>query len=241
MRPKSLLTVGFPTALWMIATLGTPPECRAQDTVAFHSFTADAGAGAAPIFGQDRKSLSTGPYFQFGAGFAIPFRREAKYGPTGPLPQSAWRFYLKGNFMWDRSGVDSSALEQAIINNPQNTALLSATSAKAKFYALTFDPTVRFAAGDHWSLYLLGGFGWLRRSIGFSGVSSQGNLIEPSSSPSVFAAGGNSGVVDAGVGTDWSLSSSGRGARFYIEARVLHGLSNNIATTLLPLAAGIRW
>jgi hypothetical protein len=147
---------------------------------------------------------------------------------------------LKGNFNFDQSDIKSSALQQAILLNPQNTSLLSATSGKAKFYFTTLDPTVRIAMAGHFSAYFLGGFGWLRRTIEFTGVSSQGGLLQPNG-PAVFGPSGNSGVVDAGAGIDRGLKRDGGGFKIYIEARVIHGLANNSGTTLIPLSAGVRW
>src|ERR1035437_7745811 len=45
--------------------------------------------------------------------------------------------------------------------------------------------------------YVFGGYGWLQRSLDFTGASTQGSLLQPTNS-GVFGSGGNSGAFDVG-------------------------------------------
>lgn len=201
---------------------------HAQDD--FHSCTVNAGGGWAPVTGAETNSLKSGWNFHAGAGFG------------GPRPSigHAWSFFLTGNFMFDQLGVSQTALQQARILNPTDIGLLQATSATAKFYSTTLDPTVRFPEKGHLQFYAFAGFGWLRRSLDFSGTSGDGALLQPAA-PSVFGTGGNSGAYDAGLGGNFRLRAPMEHFRFYAEVRVLHGLAVNRETTLIPISAGIRW
>jgi hypothetical protein len=137
--------------------------------------------------------------------------------------------------MFDQLGSTASALTQATFNN---AALASATSARGKFYATTLDPTFRFPLNRRANLYLLGGFGWFRRSVEFS-AANPGTLTQSAGTPlakSVL----NSGVFDAGGGVNVGLRKRG-GPMLYIELRLYHGLAANSATMLLPLSVGVRW
>jgi hypothetical protein len=124
--------------------------------------------------------------------------------------------------------------------NPTNVGLLQATSGKAKYDALTFEPMYRAPFGERkrFNAYLFGGFGWFRRDLEFTGNSGQGSLLQPGS-PSVFGRGGNSGAVDGGAGIDVRLPR--RRWKVYVEVRAVHGLAVNHETTLVPVSAGLRW
>jgi len=173
--------------------------------------------------------LNAGWNFQAGGGFAV----------SRPSPSRKWTVFIIGNFLFDKMRVSPAALSQARDLNPTDIGLLEANSAKAKFYSTTLDPTLR--SGDllfkGLTLYAFGGFGWLRRSLEFSGSAGQGELLQPGS-PVVFGSGGNSGAYDVGVGLSYRIR---RSLMVYAEGRRIHGLAINNATTLLPLSVGFRW
>jgi hypothetical protein len=202
----------------------------AQDTD-FHSCTFNAGGGFAPTVGKDRSSLNSGWNFHGGGGFAFS-------GP--PKPGHAWVFLVTANFLFAELGISQSALQEARTMNTTNVGLLGATGGRAKFYTATVDPTFRFPVGERTEYYILGGYGWFRRSLEFTGTSVSGSLIQPSS-PVVFGSGGSSGAIDAGGGVNFKLSHKTGGLKIYAEARVVHGLAINSSSTMLPLSAGIRW
>lgn len=215
---------------------GLPLACPAQDDFAFHSCTASLGGGWTPRTGTDASSLNAGWNFQAGGGFAV-------WSRSTPLRKTQnhnwWALFIGANFMFDRMGVTTAALQQARISNPTNVGLLEATSARARFFSMTLDPTLRIPITPRVSLYGLGGFGWFRRSIVFTGASSQGALLEPGA-PAVFGSGGNSGAYDFGGGINvrpWKRV----GLTIYAEARFIRGLAVNNASTLVPLSAGVRW
>jgi hypothetical protein len=221
------VTGGF--LLCVAVFLGAPAVCLAQDD--YHSCSLNAGGGWAPLLGTERNSLKAGWNFQAGGGFAVTPR---------PAPGHKWSLFMNVNFMFDKLGVQQAALQQARILNPTSVGLLEANSGKAKFYSTTLDPTIRFPVPGRVSVYVFGGFGWFRRNLEFTGASGQGALLQPGS-PVVFGNGGNSGAYDAGAGINLKPLRKPRGLMFYVEARLLHGLAINNATTLVPISAGIRW
>ncbi len=203
--------------------LGAFSQCLAQSSPDFHSCTIGAGGGwASP---QADSGLTRGWDFQAGGGFAV-------VAPS----TGRWSVFLTANFMFDHLGATAAALSQATSANPM---LAGATAAAAKFYSTTFDPEFRYAIGRRASVYFLGGFGWLRRNIEFTGAAAQGSLLQPSG-PAVFAGGGNSGMYDAGGGLNVSPPRMG-GVMLYLEVRYLHGLAINNATRLAPVTIGVRW
>jgi hypothetical protein len=222
------------------AIVVAPSKCLAQDLPDFHPYTADIGGGITPVFGSDGNSLQTGYNLRVGGGFAVTPRPVEKYEQGYLLPTRRLSVYIAADFMFNQSDTTSSTVALAIISNPQIPALLSATSGKAKFYSTTLGPTFRYQLNRHANVYALAGFGWLRRTIEFNGVSGQGTLLLPSS-PAVSASGGNSGAFDAGGGINIGPFKQLGGLMFYAEARVLRGLAINNGTTLAPLSFGIRW
>lgn len=179
-----------------VAILGVPRKCAAQDDSTFHSCTLNIGGGWTEVAGKDASSLDAGWNFQAGIGFAVTGR---------PAPGHRWSAFINANFMFDQLGVSQAALQQAQTLNPTNIGLLEATSAKAKFYSTTLDPTFRFPVSDRATAYVFGGFGWFRRTLDFTGASVQGSLLQPGS-PVVFGDGGNSGAFDVGGGVNFRLS-----------------------------------
>src|ERR1019366_163333 len=148
-------------------------------------------------------------------------------------------FFLNFDFLYGQLDVKAAALQEAKTLNPANVGLLQATSGKAKYYAVTFEPTYR--ARLHFERvngYVFAGFGWFRRDLEFTGASGQGALLQPGSPP-VFGSGGDSGAVDAGGGIDFKPSAAR--LKLYLEARVVHGLAVNHGTMLVPVSIGIRW
>ncbi len=230
-------------AMCAAAILGVPSKCQAQYPENLHSYTVNVGAGIAPLSGTDGGSLGLGRSLQAGAGIALtsrPKEKPSKPDKYQPIPPRRWNIFLTGNFIFAQSTLDSAAVEQAIIMNPQDTQILSATSGKGKFYSTTLDPTLRINATNRVNVYLLAGFGWFRRTLDFTGVSFQGTALQPTN-PTVFGISANSGGVDAGGGMDIGLTGRGGGLKLYFEARVLHGLAINNGTTVIPLSVGIRW
>jgi hypothetical protein len=213
--------------LYLVALL-TGPRCLAQDYSSDHWYTLNAGGGGTPIVG-DSNSFNAGWNVTAGAGFRTSHR---------PTPEHKWSvFLLNVNFMYDRLAIKQSALQQASILNPTNLGLQEATSGRAKFYTTTLDPMFRYWLSPKVDLHVFGGFGWFHRTLEFTGVANEGALLQPNS-PVVFGSGGSSGGYDGGAGMDFALP---RGMMFYADFRVVHGISINSSTTLLPISAGIRW
>jgi hypothetical protein len=220
-------------ALWTfgaIAWFCFPTLSFAQDDL-FHSCTLNVGGGLTPVSGKDGSTLNRGWNFQAGGGFAVTSK---------PAPGHNWSALVTVNFLYDESGIKPDALQQARTLNPQNIGLLQATSGRAKLYSTTLDPTFRFRVKSQADIYVFGGYGWFRRTLEFTGVSSQGELLQPGN-PVVFGRGGNSGGFDAGGGVNFKLPHRLSGLMVYAEAKVLKGLAINSGTTLLPVSFGVRW
>jgi hypothetical protein len=147
-----------------------------------------------------------------------------------------WRLYLNGNFLFEHLGVKSQDLSSTASSN---SGLQGAIGAKARFYSLTFDPTLRFGGRHRFSGYVLGGVGWLRRSIDFTGSTSEGVLLQPTA-PSILSPGSSSTAVDVGAGTNVRLGGP-ESVMWFAEVRYVRGLGINSTSTLVPVSVGVRW
>jgi hypothetical protein len=189
---------------------------RAQETLDFHSCTAQIGGGFSDVRGPDSHDLNNGWDFQAGGGFAV-----------------TRSFALLGNFMLDEPEVAKQALPATVTVNGAPAAVLGGD---AKFYATTFDPTLKVYARKRFNVYVLAGFGWLRRSIEYTGAAVP-TLAHPGDMK-LESISANSGAMNFGAGANLRVLW---GFRLYAEARYLRGLAVNRESTLIPVAFGIRW
>ena len=200
--------------------------CLAQELPHDRSCTVDAAGIFATPEGQDRDNFNRGGWgFQGGGGFAITRQAE---------PNRGVRWYLTGNYLYDKFRVRKSALAGAIAQEPQITG---AVSAHGSFSAITFDPTLRYTRGRY-GFYGVGGFGWLRRGIGFNGANTVPPLFPNGSS--LARVSSNSGVFDFGVGFNFAPGWL-HGWMLFTEGRVYHGTAINSGSTLVPISLGVRW
>jgi hypothetical protein len=203
-------------------------DCHAQVPPQDHSCTVNLAGETDIPFGKDGHNFAAGWGFQAGGGFAVSRPVEPRHGVN---------LYITANFMYDRLNATSAALAQAIAADTTKR-LASATSAHGSLSAVTLDSTVRYAISLRTSVYLLGGFGWFRRGVGFSGANPP--TLTQSGGSALDRLAANSGVLDVGGGVNFGLTRHG-GLMLYAEARVYRGLAVNSGTTLLPLSVGIRW
>jgi hypothetical protein len=204
--------------MWLTTT-----HCSAQELLQDHSCTVDAAAIFSTPEGQDRQNFNHGGWgFQGGGGFAVTRRAEQ-------------RWYVTGNYLYNKFRVRGSALAEAM---SKDSALTGASSAHGSFSAVTLDPTFRVVPNPRYSLYWTGGFGWLRRGIGFNGVSMLPPLL-PSGS-ALYRVASNSGVFDFGMGANF-VPRSFHGIMLFTEGRVYHATAINSGSTLVPISVGVRW
>jgi hypothetical protein len=197
-------------------------DCLAQEPVQDHSCTVDAAGIFAIPAGKDRDNFNHGGWgIQAGGGFAVTHSAEPNHG-------HAW--YITANYLFNKFRVRESALVATIAKEPQ---FADAKSAHGDFSAVTLDPTFRLTLNRHSSFYWLGGFGWLHRGIGFSGLSAVPPLLPSSSSL-------GSAVSNFGMGFNFAPTSF-RGVMLFTEARVYHGTAINSGSTLVPISVGVRW
>lgn len=222
--------------LLCIAVLALPETAPAQSSQCHfqadedQQCTLNAGGGFTAVTGADGNSLKSGWNFQAGAGLVM----------IGGDRDARVTWFVNFNFMFDQLQAKHAALVQAAQDNPTNLGLLQANSATAKYYGVSADVlTLRIRPSETFAFYPFAGFGWLRRSVDFSGPSVQGELLQPLG-PTVFGQGGDSGAIDGGIGVSYGPKWMGP-LKFYGEARFIHGLAINKSTTLIPLSAGIRW
>ena len=206
------------------------PGCFAADDPALHTCTVNAGGAWTQLEGSDRQNFPSGwKNFQAGVGFAVT--------PVS-LREGRWSVFVTADFLFDGMKFRNGVLNTAQVN-PTNLGLISATGGRASFYSTTLDLNVRSAPVKGVSFYAIGGFGWLRRDLVFTGASNEGSLLQPTG-PAVFESNGNSGAFDGGAGVQWRMPGA-RGLMVYLEGRAIHGLAVNHGTTLVPISVGVRW
>jgi hypothetical protein len=194
-----------------------------------HSCTVGAAASFAIPEGNDRQNFDKAGWgFQAGGGFAV----------TGQAnPDRGWRWYVTSSFSYEKFKANAKALG-ITTSNPMNSQLAGTTSAHGGFSAVTVDLSPRYAFSRRNSLYFVGGFGWLRRGIGFKGVN-PATLLQSNGS-TLDRVASNSGVFDAGVGFNRGLTRNG-GLMLFAEGRVYKGMAVNGGSTIVPVSVGVRW
>ena len=199
------------------------PDLAAQEAPDNRPVTVSVGGLAAPNIAG---SLKSGWDIEAGGGFAV----------TRWSHRRDWRLYLDGSFLFEHLGVTQSALQTAQGSNGQ---LSAGVTAKDRFYAATLDPTVRLFARRRLSGYVLGGFGWLRRSTDYSMQAMPGVLIPPAVS-GVLSPSANSAAFDAGAGLNYRVRGPWS-PMLFVEGRYVRGFGVNWPAPLIPVAVGVRW
>jgi hypothetical protein len=222
-KPNHYGLVVLVILLWLMLV-----DCHAQQERQDHSCTFDvAGAFATPK-GEDGNNFDKGGWgVQAGGGFAISLPKESDRGNS---------YFITANFMFEKFKATAAALALAKESNP--TQLANATSAHGAFTTVTLDPTVRHSFGRRFNIYGLGGFGWMRRGVGFNGAN-PATLLQ-SNGVSLDRLDSDSGVFDFGAGANFAPRKLG-GFMLFVEGRVYRGLAVNGGSTLLPLSLGVRW
>jgi hypothetical protein len=220
---KQGLTRTVATVLTLCAAWEAAPNAAAQDETNLRPVTVSVGGMLTPSIAS---GFQSGWDVLGGGGFAV----------TRWSPHRCWRLYFAGNFLADYLGVQPNFVTNAA---KSNTALQGAQGAQAKFYSLSLDPTVRFGNRGHFGEYLVGGAGWLRRSIDFTGLAPQNAVIQPGA-PSLLSTGSSSAAVDVGGGINWRPRGP-NGFMVFGEVRYVRGLAINHNTGLLPVSVGFRW
>src|ERR1017187_8309098 len=225
---KDVAMFSLRRASLLFAALAVPFSAGAQKAPGFHCYTLSGGAGYSAMAAQDGSNHNGEWDVQAGAGVALVNETKTRH----------WSFFLNFDYLFDHASVKSSALSEAKNLNSTNIALLNATGGTTRFQVVALDPTVRVRVSKRADFYLFGGFGWFHRQVDLTGVANQGSLLQPGN-PSVFLRNASSGSLDAGGGINFKPKKGW--AMPYVEIRVVHGLAVNKSTTLVPVAAGIRW
>jgi hypothetical protein len=205
-----------------------PTRDRDEQPPQDHSCTVHAAASFVIPEGNDGQNFDRAGWgFQAGGGFAVSRTHELDRG---------WRWFITATFAYDKFKANAKALAKAKLANP--TQLADATAAHAAFSAITLDLTPRYTWNRRLSFYGLGGFGWLRRGVGFNGAN-PATLLQ-SNGLSLDRVASSSGVFDAAVGADYGLTRKG-GIMLFVEGRVYRGMAVNGGSTEVPLSIGLRW
>jgi len=194
----------------------------AQSTEEDHAVTLSAAGGLTTIVGRDAGKLDHGGNFQLGAGHFFN-----DY------------FAITGTFSFNGLGITRNQLD--LLNQPDGSA---------RVYSLTVDPMIRLPLGRRWSVYAVGGGGYLRRTIEFTQptvaqtfvIDPWWGYIGPALVPVNQVLGSvtsNAGALDIGGGLNVPLPNSSM--RLFVESRYLHGFTGHSGTSVVPIVFGIRW
>jgi opacity protein-like surface antigen len=210
----------FRVAAVSVLAAGFAPCLLAQSE--YHHFTANVGGGFTAVTGRAADNLDHGGNFQLGAGFNFN-----QY------------LGILGTFSFQGLGVTRSALDR-----------LNVPDGNARVYTLTVDPKITFPIGTRASWYVLGGGGWLRRTVEFTQpviaptyvFDPWWGYIGPIFVPAHQVLGStteNVGAWDIGAGLNFPLPRTTW--KLYVEARYFDGMTNGTHVTIVPLTVGLRW
>jgi len=214
------LTTPMRIAILSVLVTGIAPCLFAQSE--YHHFTANVGGGFSTATGNLSNHLDNGGNLEVGAGFNLN-----KY--LGVL----------GTFSFQGLGVTRSALDT--LNEPDGNA---------RVYTLTVDPKITFPLGSRASFYVLGGGGWLRRTVQFTKpVLAPTYIFDPwwgyvgpifvPANQVLGSVSQNAGVWDVGGGVNIPLPRTGW--KLYVQARFYDGMTADTHTTVVPITVGLRW
>ncbi len=206
-------------SLGVIAFFGLAQSSYAQ--AEFHHFTFNAGGGYTAVTGSISNRLDGGGNFQAGAGFN--FNRYLGVG---------------GTFMFHQLGLTGNAL-----------STLNVPDGYSHAYSLTVEPKLTLPFRYTGGFYLLGGGGWMRRTVTFTQPTVAQTVVfdpwfgyfGPALVPASQVLGSysqNAGTWDVGAGFNFPLPRTSM--KFYAEARYFDGLTAT-HTTLVPITVGLRW
>ncbi|HLH05046.1 MAG TPA: outer membrane beta-barrel protein [Bryobacteraceae bacterium] len=187
-----------------------------------HHFTANVGGGYTSVVGGIGDRLDGGGNFQAAAGFN--FNRY-----LGVL----------GTFSFNQLGVTRSALDN-----------LNVPDGNGRVYTFTVDPKFTLPLRGRASVYVLGGGGWLRRTVQFTQPTVAQTIVfdpwwgyfGPALVPANQVLGTvsqNAGVWDVGAGVNIPLPRTNM--KLYVESRYYDGLTDRTHTTVVPITVGLRW
>jgi hypothetical protein len=216
----------------------TPPS-RAplpagRDGWKFRRLTLDFGGGWTRTQGG---GLSTGINFRGGVGWRLS-PQPHRYDDIGnALRARHWSVYVVGEFAFTDAGLTKAGLQQQI---QLNSSLSSATSATARYYTGTADPTFRYCVLNcRVTFYGLGGFGWMRRTVEFDGPPTATSPV--GSNAKIASFDYHSPAYEAGSGVTFGPFRPTEGITYYVEWRRLQGFGSNGGSTLWPISFGVRW
>jgi hypothetical protein len=190
--------------------------------VDFHHLTFIVGGGYTAAIPNIVTSLDRGGNVQAGVGLNV----------TRHLG-------VQGTFMFNGLGITRTALNRA--GQPDGFA---------RVYSFTVDPKITLWSTEDASFYVLGGGGWMRRTVEFTQPTLVGTIIfdpwfgyfGPALVPTSQVLGSitqDTGTWDVGTGLKFRFS--GMPVNFYLEGRFLDGLTNGRHTTIAPITFGVRW
>jgi hypothetical protein len=243
------LAILAPEAKCQVQNDGSCRPLHAPDPANFSGLTFTAVGDLITANGAPSSGVKPTKGGSVGIGKALlPQPRNGEDKDSCETPGRRWTLLVETNFLYNQSNLQPAAITQAIEMNPQTTGLIGAVSGKAKYFSWTVGPTFQVLLSNQVRAYFFGGSGWFRRTLDFTGASTEGPLLQ-AGAPLVFGQGGNSLAVDGGAGVDFGRSRASRtdnqprlsDIRFYVEFRAIRGLAINHGSFLLPVSAGIRW
>ncbi len=117
-------------------------------------------------------------------------------------------------------------------------------------YSITVDPKISVWSGERANAYILGGGGWLRRTVEFTQPTVAQTIVfdpwfgyfGPALVPANQVTGSfsqNAGVWDVGAGMNFPLPRTS--LKLYVEARYMDALTSSQHTTIVPITVGFHW
>jgi hypothetical protein len=194
--------------------------CQAQAD--FHHLSFNVGGGFTTATQGISNRLDNGGNFQASVGL-----------------QATKHLGVEGTFMFNGMGITRSALNAA-----------GEQDGSARTYSITVDPKIGVWSGERANAYILGGGGWLRRTVEFTQPTLAQTVVfdpwfgyfGPALVPANQVTGSfsqNAGVWDVGAGMNFPLPRTS--LKLYVEARYMDALTSSQHTTIVPITVGFHW
>jgi hypothetical protein len=127
---------------------------------------------------------------------------------------------------------------------------LAAPDGHGRIFSLTVDPEIRFPLTPHLQGFVVGGIGWIRRTVDLTAPTTQfvdyfdpfyGDLGPQAVTTDQVLSSVTRNAFGGNVGGGVSLPLTNTGAALFVDVRYYYAPTSPRVTAMIPVMFGIRW